>query len=307
VEGCLRVLLDSDFQINEHCHQIDTTQWALPKIGVVYVVKSEKTFLVDAGTSQTNEKILSTLQEFQISPESIDAIVVTHGHYDHGAGVAGLLKKMPNALVFASEKTAEILRKPTELLETTKRHYGDAAVLVSDYPPVSDVQVTEEGKRFNLGSGISLEVFTLPGHTPGSIGLLEPTTKTFFAGDAVCNYNEEFEFYMPPSFPELFDYENYLKSLDKMLGIDFEYLCMGHFGTQKQPKAKQIIRRAADTAKDWKDIIVDVYGKTKSEDQVYNALMERIGDNEYVKGFPDFIRRSILGQLIRGYVLDLKL
>ena len=300
-------MLDSDFQINEHCYQIDTTQWTLPKVGVVYGVKSEKTFLVDAGTSQTNEKILSTLQEFQISPESIDAIVVTHGHYDHGAGVAGLLKKMPNALVFASEKTAEILRKPTELLETTKRHYGDAAVLVSDYPPVSDVQVTEEGKRFNLGSGISLEVVTLPGHTPGSIGLLEPTTKTFFAGDAVCNYNEEFEFYMPPSFPELFDYENYLKSLDKMLGIDFEYLCMGHFGTQKQPKAKQIIRRAADTAKDWKDIIVDIYGKTKSEDQVYNALMERIGDNEYVKGFPDFIRRSILGQLIRGYVLDLKL
>jgi len=54
-------------------------------------------------------------------------------------------------------------------------------------------------------------------------------------------------------------------------------------------------------------IIVDIYGKTKSEEQVYNALMERYGDNEYVKGFPDFIRRSILGQLIRGYVLSLKL
>jgi len=286
VEGCVRILLDSDFQINDHCYQIDTTQWALPKIGVVYIVKSEKTFLVDAGTSQTNEKIL---------------------HYDHGAGVAGLLKKMPNAVVFASEKTTEILRNPKELLETTKRHYGDAAVLVSDYPPVGDVQVTEEGESFNLESGISLEVVTLPGHTPGGIGLFEPKTKTFFAGDAVCNYNEEFEFYMPPSFPELFDYENYLKSLDKMLGIDFEYLCMGHFGTQKQPKAEQIIKRAADTTKEWKHIIVDAYEGTKSEEQVYNALMERYGDNEYVKSFPDFIRRSILGQLIRGYVLSLKL
>lgn len=303
----MRILLDSDFQINDHCYQIDTTQWALPKVGVVYVVKSEKTFLVDAGTSQTNEKILSTLEEFQITPESIDAMVVTHGHYDHGAGVAGLLKKMPNAVVFASGKTAEILRNPKELLETTKRHYGDAAVLVSDYPAVGDVQVTEEGESFNLGSGISLEVVTLPGHTPGGIGLFEPKTKTFFAGDAVCNYNEEFEFYMPPSFPELFDYENYLKSLDKMLGIDFEYLCMGHFGTQKQPKAKQIIKRAADTTKEWKHVIVDVYERTKSEEQVYNALMERYGDNEYVKSFPDFIRRSILGQLIRGYVLSLKL
>ncbi len=303
----MKVLLDTDFQINEHCYQIDTKQWTLPKVGVVYVVKSEKTFLIDAGTSQTNEKILSTLEEFKIGPESINSIMVTHEHYDHGAGAAGLLKKMPNAFVSASEKTAEILRKPTEFFETTKRHYGDAAVLVSDYPQVSDVQVVEEGDRFDLGSGVSLEVVTLPGHTPGSIGLFEPKTKTFFAGDAVCNYNEEFEFYMPPSFPELFDYENYLKSLDKMLRIDFKYLCMGHFGTQKQPKAKQIIKKAAEVAKEWKDIIVDIYGKTKSEEQVYNALIERAGDNEYIKSFPDFIRRSILGQLIRGYVLSLKL
>lgn len=76
---------------------------------------------------------------------------------------------------------------------------------------------------------------------------------------------------------------------------------------EKQPKAKQIIRRAAEVAKEWKDIIVDIYGKTKSEEQVYNTLMERFGDNEYVKSFPDFIRRSILDQLIRGYVLSLKL
>jgi glyoxylase-like metal-dependent hydrolase (beta-lactamase superfamily II) len=303
----VKVLLDSDFQINEHCYQIDTTQWTLPKVGVVYVVKSEKTFLIDAGTSQTNEKILSTLEEFKISPESVNAIVVTHEHYDHGAGAAGLLKKMPNAFVYASEKTAEILRNPTEFLETTKRHYGDADVLVSDYPPVSDIHIVKEGNRFDLGNGISLEVIALPGHTPGGIGLFEPKTKTLFAGDAVCNYNEEFEFYMPPSFPELFNYEKYLKSLDKMLRINFEYLCMGHFGTQKQPKAKQVIRRAAEAAKEWKDIIVDIYGKTKSEEQVYNALIERYGDNEYVKGFPDFIRRSILGQLIRGYVLSLKL
>lgn len=140
-------------RIREHCHQIDTKQWTLPKVGVVYVVKSEETFLVDAGTSRTNEKILSTLEEFKISPESINDIVVTHEHYDHGAGAAGLLKKMPNAFVFASEKTVVILRNPSEFFETMKRHYGDADVLMSDYPPISDVQVVEEGDRFDLGSG----------------------------------------------------------------------------------------------------------------------------------------------------------
>ena len=87
---------------------------------------------------------------------------------------------------------------------------------------------------------------------------------TFFAGDAVCNYNDEFEFGIPPSFPELFNYNDCLKSLDKLLEIAFEYLCMGHFVTQKHPKVKQIIRRAAEVAIEWKEIVGDIYGKTKS-------------------------------------------
>ena len=99
----VKFLLDSDFQINKHCYQIDAKQWTLPKVGVLYVVKNEKTFLADTGTSQTNEKIMGTLTKFKISPESISTIIVTHEHYDHGAGAAGLLKKMPNSLISAFE------------------------------------------------------------------------------------------------------------------------------------------------------------------------------------------------------------
>lgn len=279
----------------------------VPHVGVVYVVKSEKTFLIDAGTSRTTEKVLKTLEEFNIDPNSINAMIITHEHYDHGAGAAALLEKMPTTMVFASEKTAEILKDPSEFIETTKKHYGEAEGLVSPFPPVKNVQLLEEGDKIDLGGGISLEVVALPGHTPGGIGLFETKTKTFFAGDAVCNYNDQHEFYMPPSFPELFDYEIYLKSLDKILSYDFEYLCIGHFGTLKQPKAKQVVKKAAETAKEWKNLIVDIYEKTKSEEKVYDALMEKYGDNEYVKGFPDLIRKSVLSQLIRGYVISLKL
>jgi glyoxylase-like metal-dependent hydrolase (beta-lactamase superfamily II) len=237
----------------------------------------------------------------------INVMIITHEHYDHGAGAAELLKKMPTATVLASEETAEILKDPSMFEETSKKYYGEAAGLVSPYPPVENVEIVEEGDSVELGGNVALEVVELPGHTPGSIGLFEYKTKTFFAGDAVCNYNEQYDFYMPPSFPELFDYESYLKSLDKILSYDLEYLCMGHFGTQKQPKAKRIVKKAAETAKDWKKIIADVYRKTKSEEQVYNKLLEKYGDNEYVKNFPELIRKSILGQLIKGYIISLKL
>nr|MDO8081169.1 MBL fold metallo-hydrolase [Candidatus Freyarchaeota archaeon] len=300
-------MLESDSQINENCYQIDIQQWGVPRVGTVYVVKGEKIFLVDSGTSQTTEKVLKTLEEFKINPKTINTMIITHEHYDHGAGAAVLLKKMPTTMVLASEKTAEILRDPSMFEETSKKYYGEAAGLVSPYPPVKNVEVIEEGDSIDLGGEITLEVVALPGHTPGSIGLFESKTKTFFAGDAVCNYNQQYEFYMPPSFPELFDYETYLKSLDKILSYDLKYLCMGHFGTQKQPKAKQVVKKAAETAKDWKKIISDVYRKTKSEEQVYNKLLEKYGDNEYVKNFPELIRKSVLGQLIKGYIISLKL
>lgn len=301
------IMLESDSQINENCYQIDIQQWGVPRVGTVYVVKGEKIFLVDSGTSQTTEKVLKTLEEFKINPKTINTMIITHEHYDHGAGAAVLLKKMPTTMVLASEKTAEILRDPSMFEETSKKYYGEAAGLVSPYPPVKNVEVIEEGDSIDLGGEITLEVVALPGHTPGSIGLFESKTKTFFAGDAVCNYNQQYEFYMPPSFPELFDYETYLKSLDKILSYDLKYLCMGHFGTQKQPKAKQVVKKAAETAKDWKKIISDVYRKTKSEEQVYNKLLEKYGDNEYVKNFPELIRKSVLGQLIKGYIISLKL
>lgn len=300
-------MLDSDSQINDNCYQIDTQQWGLPRVGTCYVAKGEKIFLIDSGTSQTTEKILNTLQEFKISPKIINAIVITHEHYDHGAGAAELLKKMPTTIVLASEITAEILRDPEKVLEASKEYYGEAAGLVSPFPPVKTVQVVEEGDMIDLGEEISLEVVAFPGHTPGGIGLFESKTKTLFAGDAVCNYNEQLDFCLPPSFPPLFDYEAYLESLEKILGYDFKYLCMGHFGTLKQPKAKKVVKKAAETAKEWKKIIVDVYGKTKSVDKVYNVLLEKYGVDEPIKKYMELVRKMLINQLITGYAISLKL
>ncbi|HFI0402064.1 TPA: hypothetical protein ACGOWV_000262 [Streptococcus suis] len=40
----------------------------------------------------------------------------------------------------------------------------------------------DTNKRF---AGRSLEIIELPGHTPGSIGLIDDTTMSIFVGDAI--------------------------------------------------------------------------------------------------------------------------
>jgi hydroxyacylglutathione hydrolase len=299
--------MESDIKFNDHCCQIDVKLWSVPQVGAAYVARGEKTALIDAGTAHTVRDVQKALTNLKIDPNQIDYMIITHEHYDHGAGAALLLEKMPKAKVYASDITAKVLRSPQEILEKTKKYYGEARTLVSPYPPVREVQAIKEGYKFDLGNGVTLEVRNFKGHTPGGIGLFESKTKTLFAGDAVCVYNEEFDFYLPPSYPDLFDYETYLNSLRKISSTDFNYLCLGHFGTLKPPKAKQVIKKAGEIATDWKEIISKTYKETRDENKVYNAIIAKYGQNKYISRFPEMIQRSTLGQMIKGYLISLKL
>jgi len=290
--------LESNVKFNDYCYQIDIRLWSLPRQGAAYVVQSQKTALIDAGSAHNVKDIQKALSILRIDIAQIDYMIITHEHYEHGAGAAPLLEKMPKAKVFASELTSKVLKQPKEIHEKTLRYYGEAKALVSPYPSVKEVNIVKEHDKFDLGNGVRLEVIDFKGHTPGSIGLLENKTKTLFAGDAVCVYNEQTNFYLPPSYPDLFDYKAYQDSLKKMSTINFDYLCMGHFGTLKQPKANQVIKKASEIAQGWKEIITKTYRETKDENKVLEALQAEYGNA---------IQKNLVDQFIKGYLISLKL
>lgn len=63
--------------------------------------------------------------------------------------------------------------------------YDQAAYVLR---PVTPTRALEDGGVIDLGDR-RLEVLHLPGHTPGSIGLYEPDSRTLFSGDVV--YDDE--------------------------------------------------------------------------------------------------------------------
>lgn len=72
-------------------------------------VQSEKTnILVDAGVSC--KKIVSALESIDINPDSISAILITHEHKDHIAGLATISKKY-NIPVYANEMTWKFIEQ----------------------------------------------------------------------------------------------------------------------------------------------------------------------------------------------------
>ncbi|HBM80556.1 MAG: MBL fold metallo-hydrolase [Clostridiales bacterium] len=68
----------------------------------IYVGDEKTNILVDAGLSGT--KIVNSLNEIGISPEKIDALLITHEHRDHIHG-AGILSRMLNIPIYANRNT----------------------------------------------------------------------------------------------------------------------------------------------------------------------------------------------------------
>ena len=62
-----------------------------------YIEYMEKKYLFDSGQSQA---MLDNAHKMGISLENLDAIFISHGHYDHSGALAAVMKKNPNVNVY---------------------------------------------------------------------------------------------------------------------------------------------------------------------------------------------------------------
>ena len=94
--------------------------------------------------------------------------------------------------------------------------------------PVSRTKRIDDGDVIDLGNR-SFEVLHLPGHSPGSIGLWEKSTRTLFSGDAIYDGNLLDD--LPGSDPEV-----YRKTMARLLKLPADVIHGGHgesFGREK--------------------------------------------------------------------------
>ena len=97
------------------------------------------------------------------------AIVNTHGHVDHMAGNAEMKRAFPDAPILIGTQDAIML---TDAVVNMSANYGIPVV-----SPPADRLLTE-GELLNL-AGIALEVFDIPGHSPGHVVYLIRETNPF--------------------------------------------------------------------------------------------------------------------------------
>jgi glyoxylase-like metal-dependent hydrolase (beta-lactamase superfamily II) len=165
----------------------------------VYIGNAKKRIVVDAGApdlerclkyhtiSRTeplrpDQGIVAQLGKLRVKPEDIDIVVLTHLHWDH----VGNVTKFPNAQFIVSSEEMRIALNPPPCL------YSAYEALQSGMEPaflkVIERIKTVEMKEREIVEGVRL--IPLPGHTPGTIGVIVETDKGPYvvAGDAVPKY-----------------------------------------------------------------------------------------------------------------------
>lgn len=228
-----------------------------------YLVKGEKTALVDAVKSGFEDQLLSRISSV-MPPEKIDYIVVNHTEPDHSGAMGEVIKSMPGATVVGSKAAVKFLR------ELINRDFS--------YIVVGD------GDQIDLG-GKTLKFIAAPFlHWPDSIFTYLPEDRVLFTCDAFgCHYcgrdifndlagdiSEDYKYYYDVIMSPFAGYV--LEAINKISPLEIDLIAPSHGPVLRENPRQYVEKYAAWSAgaavrSPHKKVVVafvSAYGNTRS-------------------------------------------
>ncbi len=176
-------------------------RWSQVNLGFVsaYVlVRGNDAAVVDTGTSGSTDEIGATLATLGVTFDDVRHVVLTHHHPDH-------VGSLPDVIGRAASAAA----------------YAGAADIPSISSPIDVIAIGDGDEVFGL------RVIDTPGHTPGSISVLDTGIGLLIAGDAL-NGNDDGTAILGPNAGFTDDVEIANESVVKLAGFDFDAAGFGH-------------------------------------------------------------------------------
>ena len=185
----------------------------------VYLVNSkseEGLVLIDSGM---DIELIKKISKLGLNLNNIKHCILTHFHIDHTAACSDLKKMNKQVKFYAHDLDADAIEEMGHDSKTAASWYG------VEYKPVTlEKRLRGDLEKLQLGQ-YEFQCIHTPGHTPGSISVLieVDNIKILFGQDIHGPFYKSFG-------SNLNDYQ---VSMQKLLELNADILCEGHYGVIK--------------------------------------------------------------------------
>lgn len=134
--------------------------------------KENNCLIIDPGDA--GSYILEEIQKSKLKPQ---AILATHGHFDHLMAAGEIQQSFPNVSFYINNKDFFLLKR---LKKTADYFLGYKPVIL----PIKKIKNLRQIELLEINN-FKLQVIVTPGHTPGSVCFYFQKEKILFSGDTL--------------------------------------------------------------------------------------------------------------------------
>lgn len=237
----------------------------------VFLIQGKANILFEAGMAYGSEQMIQKIEK-ELDGENLDAVLLSHSHYDHVAGLPAVRKRFPCAKVYASQRAKEILTKQSALI-TIRRLSSEAAQAAGlpfdenyrDEDLSVDVGL-KDGDKIQIG-GFLVEILETIGHTKCSVSYVVDG-ELMLCSETVGVLGPKKE-YMP-SF--LVDYLEMERSISRSAQIPAKQIILNHYGPVAEADLPHIWEELLSMARDSKETMIGVMNRYTTEEECLKAL-----------------------------------
>ncbi len=244
--------------------------------------------LIETGPDSVFHELVTNLRRYNLAPEDIKMVFLTHIHLDHAGSAWRLAQE--GATIYVHPSGARHLVDPSRLLASARMIYKEEMdKLWGRVEPVPQDKVipAENNMSFKVG-GVEVRVFETEGHASHhNIFMIEDALFTGDTGGIKIKDGPV----IPPTPPPDINIERWLESIRFMRGLKPDRLYPTHFGEHR----------------DVEDYFNEIYGRLKDFSEWALKMVKSGRSDEEITKECDIMIRNILKargaseELIRAY------
>lgn len=237
----------------------------------VFLIRGEANVLFEAGMAYAADSMIESVKN-ELKGGKVDAVLLSHSHYDHVAGLPAVRRAWPDATVYGSARAQEVLRKPSAL--SAIRNLSGAAARASGLPwdyayRDEDLRVDEaleDGETVWISDHKVLAFETL-GHTRCSMSYIVDDD-LMLCSESVGVLGQSGG-YMPAF---LVDYLGAMESIKNSEKFSVKQIILNHYGLVKEEDRAHIWDILTEKLVSSKKKMTDIMKRFESEEEALREL-----------------------------------